>query len=174
MHKDLSVSLGVVRGQDTLHLATQVDANGQIGFLPDRPQLSVNDRYGFFQSIPAGIGLGIRKMAFYVLQLKLVFSKAGISSIGGFGAIGNLFPPVWDWFAFWMMTALLSIMLGVMNLLPVPALDGGHVLFLLYEVVSRRQPSEKFLEYAQMTGMALLIALLVYANGMDVVRWLFH
>ncbi|MDR2805417.1 MAG: RIP metalloprotease RseP [Dysgonamonadaceae bacterium] len=171
--KDSGATLGVVRGQDTLRLAAQVDAQGKLGLLVNMPQVSVRDHYGFFRSFPVGIELGLRKMAFYVLQLKLVFSKAGISSIGGFGAIGNLFPPVWDWFAFWMMTALLSIMLGVMNLLPIPALDGGHVLFLLYEAVTRRQPGEKFLEYAQMTGMILLIALLLYANGMDLVRAFF-
>ncbi|MDR1526372.1 MAG: RIP metalloprotease RseP [Dysgonamonadaceae bacterium] len=173
-HKDSDVKLGIVRGQDTLRLVAHVNEEGKLGFLSNRPLVGVSDHYGFFQSIPVGIGLGVRKMAFYVLQLKLVFSKAGISGIGGFGAIGNLFPPTWDWFAFWMMTALLSIMLGVMNLLPIPALDGGHVMFLVYEVITRRQPNEKFLEYAQMMGMVLLISLLLYANGMDVVRAFFH
>jgi regulator of sigma E protease len=173
-HKNSEVALGVVRRQDTIRLMTQIDAEGRIGFFSHRPSVSVCDRYDFFQSIPKGIELGVRKMAFYLLQLKLVFSKAGISGIGGFGAIGNLFPPTWDWFSFWMMTALLSIMLGVMNLLPIPALDGGHVLFVLYEIITRRQPSEKFLEYAQITGMVFLLSLLLYANGMDIVRAFFH
>ncbi|MDR2682497.1 MAG: RIP metalloprotease RseP [Dysgonamonadaceae bacterium] len=173
-HKDSEVELGILRGQDTLRLAAHVNAEGKLGFVPNRPSVGVSDYYNFFRAIPVGIGLGVRKIAFYVLQLKLVFSKAGISGIGGFGAIGNLFPPVWDWFAFWMMTAFLSIMLGVMNLLPIPALDGGHVLFLIYEVITRRHPSEKFLEYAQMTGMVLLISLLLYANGMDLVRAFLH
>jgi regulator of sigma E protease len=115
----------------------------------------------------------MRKLSFYVLQLKLFVTKEGLENIGGFGAIGNLFPAVWDWLAFWSMTALLSIMLGVMNLLPIPALDGGHVMFLLYEVVSGRKPSDKFLERAQMVGMVLLVALLLYANGMDVIRAIF-
>ncbi|MDR0540684.1 MAG: RIP metalloprotease RseP [Dysgonamonadaceae bacterium] len=172
-YKKSDVELGIVRGQDTLRLSAHVDKEGKLGFSSATPKIGMSDQYGFFRAFPAGIGLGVRKMAFYVLQLKLVFSKAGISSIGGFGAIGNLFPAAWDWFAFWMLTALLSIMLGVMNLLPVPALDGGHVLFLLYEVITRRQPSEKFLEYAQMAGMAFLIGLLLYANGMDVVRAFF-
>jgi regulator of sigma E protease len=172
-HKDEQVELGVLRGRDTLRLAAQVSPEGLIGISVNRPQVSVSKQYNLLQALPAGINLGVRNISFYVLQLKLLFSKTGLSSIGGFGAIGNLFPPAWNWYAFWMMTALLSIMLGVMNLLPIPALDGGHVLFLLYEVITRRKPSDKFLEYAQMTGMALLIALLLYANGLDVVRWLF-
>jgi regulator of sigma E protease len=172
-HKASEVELGVVRGQDSLYIPAQVDAAGKLGFLPSRVQVGANDRYGFFRSIPVGFQLGIRKLAFYVLQLKLIFNKEGIGNVGGFGAIGNLFPPVWDWFSFWMTTALLSIMLGVMNLLPIPALDGGHVLFLLYEVVSRRKPSDKFLISTQVVGMTLLISLLVYANGMDLVRAFF-
>ena len=173
-HKDSDVELGVIRGQDTLNLPARVDADAKLGFVVSRPaQIGVSDHYNFFQSIPMGIRLGARKMAFYVLQLKLIFSKAGISNIGGLGAIGSLFPPQWDWYGFWMVTALLSIMFGVLNVLPVPALDGGHILFILYEAITRRKPSDKFLEYAQMTGLILLIALLVYANGMDIVRFIF-
>jgi regulator of sigma E protease len=173
-HKNESIDLTVLRGQDTLLLAAQVDPEGKLNIFIKRPQVSVREQYNLLQAFPAGINLGIRNLSFYVLQLKLIFSKVGLSSIGGFGAIGKIFPPVWNWFSFWMTTALLSIMLGVMNLLPIPALDGGHVLFLLYEVIVRRKPNEKFLEYAQMTGMALLIALLLYANGMDLIRWIFQ
>jgi len=173
-YKDLEVELGVIRGQDTLLFASRVDEQGKLGFFSNRPQVYVSNRYNFFQSIPAGISMGIRTMSFYVLQLKLLFSKACISNIGGFGAIGSLFPPQWDWFTFWMQTALLSIMLGVMNLLPIPMLDGGHVLFTLYEMITRRKPSDKFLENAQWTGLILLIALMVYANGMDVIRAFFQ
>jgi len=173
-YKDSKVELRVIRGQDTLQLVSRVDEQGKLGFFPSRPQVYVSKHYNFFQSIPAGIGTGIRTMSFYVLQLKLLFSKAGISNIGGFGAIGNLFPAQWDWLTFWMQTALISIMLGVMNLLPVPVLDGGHVLFTLYEMITRRKPSDKFLENAQWTGLILLIALMVYANGMDVIRAFFR
>jgi len=103
-----------------------------------------------------------------------VFTKEGASSLGGFGAIGSLFPPQWNWQAFWMMTAFLSVILAFMNILPIPALDGGHVMFLLYEVITRRKPNEKVMEYAQTIGMILLLGLVLYANGMDVVRAIFN
>jgi regulator of sigma E protease len=103
--------------------------------------------------------------------MKYVFTKEGATSLGGFGSIGGLFPSSWDWRAFWMMTAFLSIILAFMNILPIPALDGGHVLFLLYEVVTRRKPSDRFLEYAQVAGMVLLFSLLIYANGSDLFRF---
>jgi regulator of sigma E protease len=102
--------------------------------------------------------------------MKFVFTKEGASNLGGFGAIGSLFPAEWHWQSFWMTTAFLSIILAFMNILPIPALDGGHVLFLIYEVVTRRKPSDKFMEYAQTAGMILLIGLLLYANGNDVLR----
>ncbi|MDR1682584.1 MAG: RIP metalloprotease RseP [Candidatus Symbiothrix sp.] len=173
-HKDEVVELTIIRDSSTLQVLTHVDEKGKIGIAgKPRSLITVSDQYSFFKSFPAGIKLGVRKLSFYVLQLKLMFSKAGIQNIGGFGAIGKLFPDTWDWGAFWALTALFSIMLGVMNLLPIPALDGGHVLFLLYEVVTGRQPSIKFLEYAQYIGMLILIALLIYANGMDVIRAFF-
>ena len=173
-NKDSEVELGIIRGQDTLYLPAQVDADAKLGFFPGgRSKINVCDRYNFFQSFPAGIRLGIRKLAFYVLQLKLIFSKAGIGSLGGLGAIGSLFPPQWNWSGFWMITALLSIMFGVLNVLPVPALDGGHILFIFIEMITGRKLPDKFLIYAQMTGMILLITLLVYANGMDIVRFFF-
>jgi regulator of sigma E protease len=103
--------------------------------------------------------------------MKYVFTKEGASSLGGFGAIGNLFPAEWNWHAFWMTTAFLSIILAFMNILPIPALDGGHVMFLLYEVITRRKPSDKFMEYAQIAGMILLFGLLLYANGNDIFRF---
>ena len=105
--------------------------------------------------------------------MKYVFTKEGAKSVGGFGTIGSIFPKVWDWPRFWSMTAFLSIILAFMNILPIPALDGGHVLFLLYEIIARRKPSDKFLEYAQMVGMFLLFALLIWANFNDVLRFLF-
>jgi regulator of sigma E protease len=111
-------------------------------------------------------------LASYVKQLRLIFTKEGMRQVGGFGTIGSLFPASWDWLSFWTTTAFLSLILAFMNILPIPALDGGHVLFLLYEMVTGRKPSEKFLEHAQLIGMILLIALLLYANGNDIFRWL--
>ena len=129
--------------------------------------------YGFFDSFPAGIALGVNILKGYVNDMKYVFTKEGAKSVGGFGTIGSIFPSVWDWHRFWEMTAFLSIILAFMNILPIPALDGGHVLFLLYEIIARRKPSDKFMEYAQMTGMILLFALLIWANFNDVLRFLF-
>lgn len=132
-----------------------------------------DDRYGFFASFPAGIKLGVRTLQGYVSDMKYVFSKEGAKSLGGFGAIGSIFPATWDWQSFWSMTAFLSIILAFMNILPIPALDGGHVLFLLYEIITRRKPSDKFMEYAQICGMVLLFALLIWANFNDVIRFFF-
>ena len=129
--------------------------------------------YGFFEAFPAGIALGVNTLKGYVNDMKYVFTKEGAKSVGGFGTIGSIFPKVWDWHRFWEMTAFLSIILAFMNILPIPALDGGHVLFLLYEIIARRKPSDKFMERAQMVGMILLFALLIYANFNDVVRFLF-
>ena len=129
--------------------------------------------YGFFESFPAGIALGVNTLKGYVNDMKYVFTKEGAKSVGGFGTIGSIFPSVWDWHRFWEMTAFLSIILAFMNILPIPALDGGHVLFLLYEIIARRKPSDKFMERAQMAGMILLFALLIYANFNDVVKFLF-
>jgi regulator of sigma E protease len=128
--------------------------------------------YGFVQSIPVGINRGVNELASYGKQLKAIFtpSTGAYKGVGGFGAIFNIFPTTWSWFAFWSITALLSIMLGVMNLLPIPALDGGHVIFLLYEMVSGKKPSDKFLEKAQLVGIVLLIALLLFANGNDIYK----
>jgi len=127
-------------------------------------------KYGFFDSFPAGVRLGVNTLDGYVSDMKFVFTKEGASNLGGFGTIGRMFPAQWDWQRFWEQTAFLSIILAFMNILPIPALDGGHVMFLLYEVVARRKPSDKFLEYAQITGMFILLALLLYANGNDLLR----
>ncbi len=130
----------------------------------------VTREYGFFESFPAGIKYGWSVLASYVDDLKYVFSAEGAKSLGGFGAIGNLFPPMWDWHIFWQMTAFLSIILAFMNILPIPALDGGHVLFLLYEIITRRKPSEDFMIKAEYVGFGLLILLLVVANLNDILR----
>lgn len=142
-----------------------------IGGLVDYKQRTLS--YGFFESFPAGVALGVNTLKGYVNDMKYVFTKEGAKSVGGFATIGSIFPKVWDWQRFWEMTAFLSIILAFMNILPIPALDGGHVLFLLYEIIARRKPSDKFLEYAQMVGMFLLFGLLIWANFNDVLRFLF-
>jgi regulator of sigma E protease len=128
--------------------------------------------YGFLESIPAGIQYGWNVLAGYVGDMKYVFTADGAKSLGGFGAIGSLFPPMWDWYLFWKMTAFLSIILAFMNILPIPALDGGHVLFLIYEMVTRRKPSETFMIRAEYVGFGILILLMVVANLNDILRWL--
>ena len=128
--------------------------------------------YSFLESIPAGIKYGWNVLASYIDDMKYVFTAEGAKSLGGFGAIGSLFPPMWDWYMFWKMTAFLSIILAFMNILPIPALDGGHVLFLLYEMITRRKPSENFMIKAEYVGFGLLILLMVLANLNDILRWL--
>ncbi|NDV64773.1 RIP metalloprotease RseP [Bacteroides sp. 224] len=134
---------------------------------------TVTKSFGFFESFPAGIALGVNTLKGYVGDMKYLFSKEGAKQIGGFGTIGSIFPATWDWHQFWYMTAFLSIILAFMNILPIPALDGGHVLFLLYEIVARRKPSDKFMEYSQVAGMLLLFGLLIWANFNDVLRFFF-
>jgi len=128
--------------------------------------------YGLLESIPAGIKYGWNVLAGYVGDMKYVFSSDGAKSLGGFGTIGSLFPPVWDWYLFWKMTAFLSIILAFMNILPIPALDGGHVLFLLYEMITRRKPSEAFMIRAEYVGFGILVLLMIVANLNDILRWL--
>jgi regulator of sigma E protease len=130
-------------------------------------------QYSLWESITGGVGYGYSILKDYVTQFKYVFTKKGATQIGGFGAIGNLFPDTWDWLSFWQTTALISIILAFMNVLPIPALDGGHVMFLLYEMASGRKPNDKFMEYAQMVGFFLLIALVLFANGNDIYRAIF-
>ncbi len=129
-------------------------------------------KYGFLESIPAGINMGFKTIGDYLKQFKLLFTKdtKAYESLGGFITIGSIFPGVWDWQKFWNLTAFLSIILAVMNILPIPALDGGHVMFLLFEVITGRKPSDKFLEYAQIAGMIILLSLLIFANGNDILR----
>lgn len=129
--------------------------------------------YSFLQAIPAGIRNGWDILAMYVKQFRLVFTKEGAQSLGGFGAIGSMFPAYWSWYAFWHMTAFLSIILAFMNFLPIPALDGGYILFLLVEIITRRKPSDKFLEKANEVGFWLLLALLIFANGNDILKFFF-
>lgn len=171
---DITVLRRGTAGLDTVVLPIKLDGASKIGFQLENDMRKLfnvtTERYGFFESFPVGISKGVKKMTDYVSSLKYVFTKEGAQSVGGFGAIGNMFPEKWNWYAFWNIAAFLSVALAFMNILPIPALDGGHVLFLLYEVIFRKQPSQKFMERAQITGMILLILLLLYANGMDIVR----
>ena len=130
------------------------------------------EKYSFFASFPAGVKYGVNILRGYVGNFKYLASADGAKSLGGFGAIGKMFPPYWDWYMFWNMTAFLSIILAFMNILPIPALDGGHVMFLLYEMITRRKPSEKFMIRAEYVGITILILLMVVANLNDVLRWL--
>ena len=175
-NKDKDVLVGFYRAGIPQTLTLHTDTAGKIGIYSVSPfdmYQTVTRKYGFFESFPAGVMLGVNTLKGYVSDMKYVFTKEGASSLGGFGTIGSLFPAEWDWHSFWMKTAFLSIILAFMNILPIPALDGGHVMFLLYEVIARRKPSDKFLEYAQVTGMFLLFALLIYANGNDIFRFFF-
>lgn len=175
-NKDKDVLVGFYRAGIPQTLTLHTDTAGKMGIYSVSPfdmYQTVTRKYGFFESFPAGVMLGVNTLKGYVSDMKYVFTKEGASSLGGFGTIGSLFPAEWDWHSFWMKTAFLSIILAFMNILPIPALDGGHVMFLLYGVIARRKPSDKFLEYAQVTGMFLLFALLIYANGNDIFRSFF-
>ncbi|MDR2918000.1 MAG: RIP metalloprotease RseP [Tannerella sp.] len=176
-NKDADITVGFYRNGALQSTVLHTDTAGRMGVygVGSLAKLygSVTNTYGFFASFPAGAKLGINTLKGYVNDMKYVFTKEGASSLGGFGAIGSLFPATWDWRSFWMTTAFLSIILAFMNILPIPALDGGHVMFLIYEVITRRKPSDKFLEYAQVAGMLLLFGLLIYANGNDLFRFFF-
>lgn len=172
--KDASMQMVYSRGGVKDTVAVRTDSLFKVGAIAMPLSYKVTKRqYGFFESFPAGVRLGVNTLKGYVNDLKYVFTKEGAKSVGGFGTIGSIFPKVWDWHRFWEMTAFLSIMLAFMNILPIPALDGGHVLFLLYEIIARRKPSDKFMERAQVVGMFLLFALLIWANMNDVIRFLF-
>jgi regulator of sigma E protease len=176
LHKNKQTTLKVLRGNDTLAVYVSIPESGLLGValnmnMEDYFELKTVE-YGFFASFPAGIVKGYESMTSYLKQFKLLFQPEtkAYESLGGFISIGNIFPSEWNWQIFWNMTAFLSMILAIMNLLPIPALDGGHVVFVLYEMITRRKPSEKFLEYAQITGMIILFALLIFANGNDVVK----
>ncbi|MRT15533.1 RIP metalloprotease RseP [Vitellibacter sp. q18] len=172
-------TLVVARGNSLDTLTVVPDEKGTFGVSFSRNELvsqlgKTEIRYTLGESIVGGFGFGFNTLKDYVKQFKYVFTKKGATQVGGFGAIGNLFPDAWDWQSFWATTALISIILAFMNILPIPALDGGHVMFLLYEIVTGRKPNDKFMEYAQMVGFFILIALVLFANGNDIYRWLFE
>ncbi|MGL5787418.1 MAG: RIP metalloprotease RseP [Bacteroidales bacterium] len=153
-----------------------VDSLGKIEVMLEGPlkfYTAVTEKYSFFESFPKGAQKAFNKLTGYVSDMKYVFTKEGAKSVGGFGAIGGLFPSQWSWPDFWELTAFLSVALAFMNIIPIPALDGGHVMFLFYEMITGKQPNEKFMEYAQMAGMIFLFSLMLYANGMDLFRAFF-
>ncbi|MFN4121829.1 MAG: RIP metalloprotease RseP [Flavobacteriales bacterium] len=171
--KESDAKVTLLRGADTVVINTPISAAGTIGFRPVGPNefLSVAvERYSFIESFPAGISEGFGTLVNYVKQFKVVFTKEGSQKLGGFGAIASQFDANWDWQRFWNITAFISIALAFMNILPIPALDGGHVVFLLYEMITGRKPSEKFLEKAQIIGMVLLLSLLIFANANDIIK----
>ena len=173
--KGKEVEITYIRNKVELKQKVTLTADGKLGVQPVNPVKLLDFKkkeYGFFSAIPAGINLGIETLTTYVSNLKYLFTKAGAQQVGGFGAIGGLFPKTWDWQSFWNLTALLSAVLAFMNILPIPALDGGHALFLTFEIITGSKPSDKFMEYAQIGGMIVLFSLLIYANGNDLYKWL--
>ena len=174
--------MAIEREGELLTLTAAVDQKGMLGFtntIPSIEQLEqlncyelASNEYSFLASLPAGYKKAIKKLTSYIDQFMLILSPSSgaYKGLGGFGAIGSLFPASWDWEVFWNLTAFLSLMLAFMNILPIPALDGGHVVFLVYEMIVGRPAPEKVLEYAQTIGMILLLSLLVFANGNDILR----
>ncbi|MEZ5196959.1 MAG: RIP metalloprotease RseP [Bacteroidales bacterium] len=174
-HKNEEVTVGIVRNIDTLSFNVVVPEAGKLGIHPKREDhyfTFSKVKYSFFSAIPEGINRAYNGVGNYLKSMKLLFHpEVEVSeSVGGFITIGSIFPVQWNWQLFWTLTAFLSIMLAIINIFPIPALDGGHVMFLLYEIITRRKPNDKFMEYAQITGMVILLALLVFVNGNDIVR----
>ena len=171
--QDITLIVERERSRQTLQFST--DEEGTIGVFPKRPIINFNnEKLSFGQSIVEGFDYAYWTLYDYVSQFQYIFTQKGASQLGGFGAIGNMFPDTWDWKGFWSSTALISIILAFMNILPIPALDGGHVMFLVYEMITGRKPNDKFMEYAQMFGFFLLMSLVLYANGNDLYRLLFN
>ena len=166
-----AVEAEVLRGADTLAMTLQVDTTGRVGVLLVKPEVSTKE-YGFLAAIPAGFKKTFTTIGGYLKDLKLVFTPKteAYKSVGSFISIGQIFPSYWDWHIFLNISALLSVMLGVMNLIPIPALDGGHIMFTLYEIITRRKPSDKFLEVMQIIGMILIFGLMILAFGNDIIK----
>ncbi|MEI9810444.1 MAG: RIP metalloprotease RseP [Bacteroidota bacterium] len=183
VYRSKPITLTVMRNGQEVSFPAEVDSLGKLGFsvyssiqqMDSLGWLKLNVRkYGFFAAFPAGIRKTGEELSYYIDQFKMILNPktGGYKGVGGFKAIGSIFPKYgWDWEAFWTITAFLSVILAFMNLLPIPALDGGHVMFTLYEMITRRKPNEKFLEYAQMAGMILILLLMLYANGNDWFGW---
>lgn len=175
-HKADTLQLAVMRGTDTIYTSVVPNDKGMIGvgLTADIKALyPISTRtYSLWEAIPAGIERGTEQIGNYIKQLKVIFTPetGAYKEVGGFIAMGKIFPDTWDWFSFWNITALLSIMLAVLNILPIPALDGGHLVFIIYEMIARRPPSQKFMEGAQYVGFILILALVIFANGNDILK----
>jgi regulator of sigma E protease len=175
-YKNQEVDLTVLRGGDTSIVRVKLDKDGIVGFTPRGPYEQLGSekvQYSFLQSIPAGINYGVERLGDYMTGIRLLFTSKEhkvSDNLGSVISIGKTFGGTWDWYRFWNMTALFSIILAFMNILPIPALDGGHALFTLYEMITGRKPGDKFIEYAQMAGMVLLLGLMLYAFGLDIWR----
>ncbi len=170
-----TATLAYYRDGELMFTLVEVPSNGRIGVFTegaDRFFTMVHKDYTFLQAIPAGISFGWETLVDYVSSLRMLFAPGGAQSLGGFGTMASIFPDHWDWQSFWNITALLALILAFMNIIPIPGLDGGHILFTLWEIVSGRKPSDKFLTVAQNVGMWLLLALMILANGNDIMRWL--
>jgi regulator of sigma E protease len=173
-NKEKSIPITYMRDTLIATVNVLVNKDNKIGIGGISPVFEgKTDEFSFLKAIPSGAVFGVETLKGYIAQMRFVFSSKGVQNLSGFAGIGNMFPPSWDWYAFWSMTAFLSIVLAFMNILPIPALDGGHIMFLLYEMITRRQPNEKFMEYAQMGGMIFLLLLLLVANGNDIIRIFF-
>lgn len=176
-NKNKEIQLVYLHDGDTLEQSIRLNESGLLGVGPVTKPIDlakvVDVHYSFGQSIEKGFSLGYYTLSDYVSQFKFIFTKKGASSLGGFGTIAKLFPSTWNWQLFWMNTAFISIILAFMNILPIPALDGGHVVFLIYEMITGREAPEKVLIVAQYVGIIILLGLMVYANGNDIYRWLF-
>lgn len=167
-----NINIEVERENEIISKIIPLNEENKIGVTVLLPKINPTKlEYSLFESFSEGYNIAYWTLTDYIGQFKYIFTKEGASQLGGFGTIGKLFPATWNWQAFWETTALISIILAFMNVLPIPALDGGHVMFLCYEMITGRKPNDKFMEYAQIFGFFLLIAIVLYANGMDIVRW---
>ena len=174
-NKSTEIKLEIERSRKVLTFLITTSDNGTLGVYPKSNFFDFKlKKLSLSESITEGFDYGYWTLRDYISQFKYVFSSKGASQLGGFGAIGNMFPSQWNWKGFWSSTALISIILAFMNILPIPALDGGHVMFLCYEIITGRKPNDKFLEYAQMFGFFLLLTLVLYANGNDIYRAIFN
>ena len=175
-YKNQVVTLKVLRGNDTARVVVKLKEDGSVGFFPKDPFKifgTEKKEYSFFEAIPAGINYGVERLGDYITGIRLLFTSKEhkvSDNLGSVISIGKTFGGSWDWERFWTMTALFSIILAFMNILPIPALDGGHALFTIAEIITGRKPSDRFMEYAQMVGMVLLLGLMLYAFGLDIWR----
>ena len=174
---NMTVPISYVRNNDTISTEVTFGEQALLGigksYSDDYKNALIQRKYSFFKSFPAGFSSAVNMLKGYAYQLKYVFAKDGLSQLGGFGTIGSIFPNSWSWSTFWELTAFFSIAIGFLNILPIPALDGGHITFLLYEMITRKKPSDNFIMNAQVVGMILLLGLVIIANTNDIIRFFF-